>query len=472
VTELIEKAVLSPGRRARTHAPVLAEARALAVLAGPLIVTQLAQMAVMTTDVILLGRFSRAALAAAAVGNTVYFAAWLIGAGPAFAVAPMIAQILGLDPADRGAVRASVRMGLWAVWMAAAPMILVLWQAKAILVAAHQDPVLAENAGRFVAMVALGLPFTMGYLVLRSFTTALGKPGPGMWVMAATIGVNAVGGYTLIFGHFGAPRLGIVGSGLATAASSLFSFAAMTAVVLAHKGLRPYRVFAGFASPALDKLTEVYRLGLPIGMAMIFEAMLFNVMTLVMGSFGVVSLAAHQIALNVASITFMVPLGLGMAATVRVGLAAGAGDAHGVRRSGLTAMVMGVGFIILCGAAMALLGGPIAGLYVGGRAAQDLKVIAMAALFLKVAAAFQVFDALQVVANQSLRGLKDARAPMWIAAGSYWLAGAPTCLVLAYAFAMKGLGVWIGLAVGLAVAAAALTARFALLTRRPAGLSG
>lgn len=463
MTVLIEKSVLTRPRGAPS--PVLAEARALAVLAAPLIVTQLAQMAVMTTDVILLGRFSRTALAAAAIGNTVYFFAWLCGSGPAFAVSPMIAQTLGLRPGDRAGVRATVRMGLWSVLIIALPMLLVMWETRPILLAAHQDPVLADNAGKFVRMVSLGLPFTLGYLVLRSFTTAVSRPRPGMWVMGATIGFNALMGYALIFGHFGAPRLGIIGSGLATALSSFFSFAAMSAVVLIHKDLKPYRVFRRFTRSAFDKLGEVYRLGLPMGAAMMFEAMLFNVMTLVMGSFGTTSLAAHQIALNFASITFMVPLGIGMAATVRVGLAAGAGDAHAVRRSGFTAMVMGVGFITLCGGAMALLGAQIAGLYVGGRAPQDLAVIATAAVFLKVAAAFQVFDALQVVAAQSLRGLKDARAPMYIAGGSYWLAGAPVCLLLAFTFGMKGLGVWIGLAVGLAVAAAALSTRFALLTR-------
>jgi MATE family multidrug resistance protein len=183
----------------------------------------------------------------------------------------------------------------------------------------------------------------------------------------------------------------------------------------------------------------------------------------------VVSLAAHQIALNVASITFMVPLGLGMAATVRVGLAAGAGDEHGARRAGFTAMVLGVGFITVCAVAMVVLGRPIAALYVGGRAEQDMAVIAMTALFLKVAAAFQVFDALQVVAAQSLRGLKDAHAPMFIAGGSYWLVGAPACLLLAFAFRLEGFGVWIGLALGLAVAAAALFTRFAMLTKAEAG---
>ncbi|MGA2953309.1 MAG: MATE family efflux transporter, partial [Caulobacteraceae bacterium] len=199
---------------------------------------------------------------------------------------------------------------------------------------------------------------------------------------------------------------------------------------------------------------------------MMFEAMMFNVMTLVMGSFGVTPLAAHQIALNFASVTFMVPLGLGMASTVRVGLAAGAGDVVGARRAGITAMVIGVAFISLCGVAMALAGPQIASLYVGGRAAQDLAVIATAAVFLKVAAAFQVFDALQVVAAQSLRGLKDARAPMFIAGAAYWLVGAPSCFALAFGLGLRGLGIWIGLAIGLAAAAVLLTARFLILTRR------
>ena len=465
MTELIERQALSPARSPADGGPWLAEARAIAHLAGPLIVTQLAQMAVMTTDVILLGRFSRTALAAAAIGNTVFYCAWLIGGGPALAVAPMIAQLLGLDPDDKDGVRACARMGLWATLAISLPMMIVLWQGQWILLALHQDPILADNAGKFLRMLSLELPFALGFQVVRGFTTAVGRPRAGMWVMAATIAFNAVVGWTLIFGHFGAPRLGIVGSGLATALSGLFSFGALAFMVQSDAVLRSYRLFHQFGRPATDKLREVLRLGLPIGLTLIFEAMLFNVMTLVMGTFGVVSLAAHQIALNVASITFMVPLGLGMAGTVRVGLAAGAGNGHGARRAGFTAMVMGVGFIILCAGAMVAWGRPVASLYVGGRASEDVAVIAMAALFLKVAAAFQVFDALQVVAAQSLRGLKDAHAPMFIAGGSYWLVGAPMCLLFAFTFGLRGFGVWIGLALGLAAAAVALFTRFALLTR-------
>jgi len=441
------------------------EARALAALAGPLILTQLAQMAIFTTDVVLLGRFSKTALAAAAIGNTVYYFAWLVGSGPASAVAPMIAHSLGVRANEKAGVRAALRMGLWAVAIISPPMMAVMWFARPILLGLHQDPVLAAGAGQFVGMLSFGLPFTLGYLVLRNFVTALGRPNAALWVMAATIGWNALAGWALIFGHFGAPRLGIVGSGLATASSSIFSFLAMVTVIQASPALRAYRIFRRFHRHARFKLAEVFHLGLPIGMTMMLESMFFNAMTLIIGTFGMVQVAAHQVAISVASITFMVPLGVAMAATIRVGLAAGAGDRPGARRAGLTAMGMGVAFIAAGGIAMALLGDRIAGLFVGGRAKDDLATIALAALFLKVAAAFQVFDALQVVGALSLRGLKDAKAPMFIAAGSYWLVGAPVSVVLGFGLHMRGLGVWIGMAVGLAAAAIAMVARFQQLTK-------
>ena len=434
-------------------------------LAGPLAATQLAQMAVMTTDVILLGRYSKSALAAAAIGNTVYFFGWLIGGGPASAVSPMIAHSLGERPRARGGVRASLRMGLWAIVFTSAPMMLLLWSAGPLLEVLGQEPALAANAGRFVGMLSFGLPFTLGTMVLRNFANTLGKPRAGLIVMAATIAFNGLAGWTLIFGHFGAPRLGIVGSGLATSMSSIFSFFAMLAVIHATPELRVYRMFRRFHRPVGVKLAEVFRLGLPIGVTMIFEAMMFNVMTLVMGRFGADSLAAHQIALNVASITFMIPLGIGLAATVRVGMASGAGDRVAARQAGVVAFVAAAGFIVVCAAGMALFGPQIAGLYLGGRSASDLAVIVLASLFLKVGAAFQVFDALQVVGVMCLRGLKDARVPMILAGGAYWLVGTPTALLLAFPFHLAGLGVWIGLATGLAAAALLMCARFALLTR-------
>lgn len=443
----------------------IAEARALARLAFPLMVTQLAQMAIMTTDIVMLGRLSKTALAAATLGNAVFFFTWLFGFGPASAVSPMIAHVLGANPNERARVRHIVRMGLWSVALLSLPLIAILLFTKPILLALGQKPELAAGAGAFTAALCLGLPGSLGYQVLRNFATALNRPAAPLVVMAAAILFNGLADYALIFGHFGFPKMGLAGSGTASALSYSFTFLAMLAVIYRTPALRKYRILRRFWRVVWHELAEVFRLGMPIGLTTIFEAMLFNSATLIMGTFGTASLAAHQIAINVPSITFMVPLGIGMAATVRVGLAAGAGDGHGVRRAGYSAMLMAVLFMAMTGTVLWLVPGEIAALYLPATRA-NADVIRIAVVFLHVAAVFQIVDGLQVAASLSLRGLKDARAPMWIAGASYWLVGFPACLWLAFGLHMNGLGIWIGLAFGLLVAAAAMTARFRALARR------
>ena len=466
MSELIEKSETALRRLpSRASAPWMAEARALMVLAAPLVLTQLAQMAIGTTDLILLGRYSQKALAAVAIGNTVYWFAWLVGGGPASAVSPMIAHILGERAGNRGGVRASLRMGLWAVAIVSIVVTPIMWSARPILLWLHQQPDLAQGAGQFVSLVSIGLPFSLSTMVLSGFATALGHPRAGLWVSLATIVFNALAGWTLIFGHFGAPRLGIVGSGMATSASQVFGFVSMLAIIHINPDLRAYRMFRRFARPARVKLAEVFRLGLPIGVTTLFEAMLFNAMTLLMGTYGAAALAAHQIAMNCASITFMVPMGIGMASTVRVGLAAGGGDIRGARRAGLVALGVGGTFMAVSGVFMGLFGAPLAGLYLGNGARDDAAVTALCARFLLYAAAFQLFDGVQVVGARVLRGLKDARVPMILAGASYWLVGAPVCVFLAVGLNMKGDGIWAGFVVCLAVAAVAMCARFLSLTR-------
>ena len=466
MTEIAEVDVLGTGEciEATGTAALIVELRALMKLAGPLVVTQLAQMAIMTTDVVMLGRLGKEALAGAALGNTVFFFTWLIGLGPTVAISPMIAHILGASPNDRAGIRAVARMGLWSVLLLSLPLALLLLFAKDLLLICAQQPALAVAAGRFVLPLCLGLPFSLGYQVLRSYSTALGKPNAPLYVMAVTIAFNAIGDYGLIFGHFGLPRLELIGAGTASACSFTFSFLAMVVVVYAMPALRKYRIFRRFPRPHWSKFAELFRLGMPIGLTMIFEASLFNCATLLMGTFGTASVAAHQIALNVASITFMVPLGIAMAATVRVGLAAGAGDTMGVRRAGTSALVVSVAFMSLCAVTIALFRFQIAGLYFAHVAA-NADAIALTAVFLQVAAAFQVFDGTQVTAALSLRGLKDAHMPMWIAGGCYWLVGFPTCYGLGVRLGWHGLGVWIGLAFALFVAAISMCWRFNYLSR-------
>lgn len=443
--------------------PWMSEVRELMKLALPLIATQLAQMAILTTDVLMLGRLSKEALASAALGNTVFYFAWLFGMGPTAAISPMIAHILGARRGDRANVRAVVRMGFWVTVMLSVPLTTFLMFAEPILVFLQQQPSLAAGAAQFVRPLSIGLVFSLGFQVLRNYVTALERPNASLWVMLASVLFNALADYALIFGHFGFPKLGLTGSGIASACSYAFSFLAMLVVVFVSGDLAKYRIFRRFFRPDWKKFAELFRLGMPIGMTMMFEAALFNASMLLMGTFGTVSVAAHQVALNVPSITFMVPLGVALAATVRVGLFAGAGDIPGARRAGFTAIAAGAGFMSAMAALLALFPHQIAALYFSDNSA-NADVVRLSAHFLVIAAAFQIFDGIQVVASLSLRGLKDARVPMWIAGAAYWLIGFPLCLGLGVGLGWQGFGVWIGLAFALMAAAILLSWRFVSLT--------
>jgi MATE family multidrug resistance protein len=466
--DLTSSGPLIPGRR--YHA-FLAEARELLRLAVPLAATQLAQMIILATDTVMLGHFDKEALAAAALGNTVYFLVWLLGSGMPMAVSPVIAHVQGrhsasLKPRDQREVRIAVRMGLWSVAISSLPLLCVLVFTRPILLMLGQQPKLAADAAIFISGLAWGLPFALGFQVLRSFSTALSRAVPPLTVMGLAILWNACGDYGLIFGNFGLPRLGLFGAGIASASSNIFSFVMMLAISLGVPALKRYHILHRLWHPAWHCFAELFRLGLPIGMTMMFEVALFNAAALAMGIFGVATLAAHQIAITIPSLTFMVPLGIGLAATVRVGLAAGAGDPVAARRAGFTAIAIGAAF--MCMTALVLVVWPlqIATLWLP-ESRSNRDVLALAVTFLHVAAAFQLVDGIQVTASMSLRGLKDARGPMWIAGASYWLAGAPMCLWLGFGTSLKGFGIWLGLAFGLLVAAITLTTRFALLSKRP-----
>ena len=442
------------------------EIRELAKLSGPVILTQVAFMVIMTTDIVMLGHLGVRAIASAALGNLVFFFTWLFGYGPVCAIAPMVSHILGANPDDHDEVRAAVRMGLWSILIISPFQMAFLFATKPLLLLFGQNPHLASGAGIFTSALAFGLPFSLGYQALRNFATALNRPRAALWVMLVTILFNAVGDYALIFGHFGAPRLGILGAGIASASSYAFSFLTMLAVLNATPSLHRYRVFLNFFRPHWQHLREVFELGMPIGLTMMFEGTLFNASVLLMGAFGTASVAAHQISLNPPSNTFMVPLGIATAATVRVGRAAGARDGDGVRRAGYAAMLLAVAFMSVCALVLAVFPRAIAGLYIDAHVRENAAAIAFATVFLRVAAAFQIFDGLQVVAALSLRGLKDARMPMILAGASYWLVGFPACVVFGFVLGLKGFGVWLGLALGLLVAAASMCVRFYYLARR------
>ncbi|NWH08854.1 MAG: MATE family efflux transporter [Alphaproteobacteria bacterium] len=446
--------------------PWMEDVRALLRLGLPLAFTQIAQMAIMTTDVLVVGQLGSDALAAAALGVTLYYFCWVLGFGPMAAVAPVVAQALGASPGDRATPRVAIRMGLWASVIVSLPLALPLIFGEAILVALNQPADLASMAAPYMHALLPGLVFSLSFGALRVFASAVHAPRAALVILIMTIAVNLFCNIAFVFGRFGAPELGIIGSGVATTLANIFSFAALLIWTVWSKKTAKFRILKGFLTPDWRRFAELFRIGLPIGATMLFEGTLFQAGVLIVGQFGGQMLAAHQVAVNVASFTFMVPLGLAMAGTVRVGLAAGARDEAGMRRAGLTVMAVAAAVSFISATAMVLWPRAIAALYLDESDPANAPVIETAAGFLLLAAAFQLFDAVQVAGAMALRGLKDTQVPMILAGLSYWAIGMPVALWLTFEAGLGATGVWWGFVAGLAAAAVAMAWRFYRLTHQ------
>lgn len=430
------------------------------VLAWPMILTNLGQTAMNATDVMMMGRLSPQALAAGTLGSNLYVAPMIFGLGLVLAVSPMIAFELGRRRHSVRDVRRTVRQGLWAACVVAVPIWIVLWQTEAILTAMGQDPALAADAGTYVrAMQWAILPF-YGFVVLRSFVSALERPGWALVIVFAAVAFNAFCNYCIMFGNLGFPRLGIFGAGITTALSSTLMFLGMVAVIYLDRRFRRYHLLGRFWRPDWTRFREVFRLGLPIAGIYAFEVTIFNAAALLMGLIDSVSLAAHAIAIQIAAIAFMIPMGIGQAATVRVGKAFGSGDAGGVSRAGWTAFVMGVSFMAMTAVLMVVAPKALIFAFIDTDAPQNLPVVELAVTFLALAALFQIVDGAQAVGAGMLRGLQDTTVPMVYAALGYWGVGLPLGVLLAFPLGYQGVGIWIGLSVGLAVVAVLLMMRW------------
>jgi MATE family multidrug resistance protein len=440
--------------------PWRVEAGATLALALPLILTNLAQHGLNTVDVILLGWLNAEALAAGALAHSLYFAVMIFGIGLVTATAPMMAQELGRKRHSVRDIRRTARQGFWLAAAYTVPLWAVLWQGEAILLAFGQEPALAAAAGAYVRVLQWGLLPFLVYLVLRTFSAALGRPGLALVVCAAALPVNAVLAWALIFGRLGLPAMGLVGAGLATTIVSFLMALGLGILIQADRRLRRYHVFGRFWRADAPRFRRLLALGLPIGATLAFEVTIFNAAALVMGTIGTPELAAHTIALQLAALSFMVPMGLSQAATIRVGQAVGRGDPAGVSLAGWTAFVMGTGFMTAMALVMLAIPRTLVGAFIDLGDPANAVVLGHALTFLAFAALFQVADGAQAVGAGMLRGLGDTRVPMWFAAVGYWGIGAPLGVVLAYATPLRGSGVWIGLAAGLAIVALLMLARW------------
>jgi multidrug resistance protein, MATE family len=453
----------SADRRSRGTADsgIRAEVRATLALAAPLAAANLAQMAMGVTNTLMVGRLGAMPLAAAGLGGMFYFTVGVMLQGILFAVAPLAAHALGAG--DRGAAGRIASAGWVLSVMFALPFVATLTSLDRLLQALGYDAALAAEIGRYLRALAWGAPAFLGFGVLRSLLAAMSRTRPVMAVLLVCVASNALLNWSLIFGHLGAPALGVAGSGYASSINQwlmLAGLALCTRMVPRLAGLRVLR--RAFAASGTE-IGNILRLGLPIGVSRGMEVGVFLAAGILMGLLGAAALGAHQLILNCASVSFMVPLGLGQAATVRVAYQLGAGRVFAARRAGFVALALGVGF--MAAAAVVLWAFPltIIGAYINVADPANHQTVQIARRLIVIAALFQVFDGMQVIAVGALRGYRDTVVPMLLAAFGYWGAGFAGGWLLAFPLGYGAIGLWWGLAFGLAVVAVLLTLRLHLI---------
>lgn len=433
-------------------------------LSWPMALTQLGQIAMMTSDLALLGRLGEHVVAAVALAHTLLFAAFVIGMGVVSAVAPLAAQAFGARQPRM--VRRSLRVGFWAATLLGLPLSFGQIYGEDMLVALGQSPEAAHLASDYLYGLAWCLVPAWWFIAIRGFMGAVNRPEPALWITVAAIPANLLLAYALIYGAFGLPRLELFGAGLATTFVNIGMCAAAVWIAYASRPFKKYQILGRCWRCDWALLGRLFWVGMPISGSFLLEYGLFAAAALLMGWLGTVELAAHQIALQIASIMFMVPFGISMAATVRVGHAAGRVDSAGTRRAGVAALILAAAFM----AAMTVLVGvgseQIPALFLGEAASDAGATARLAATLLLLGASFFIADGVQTVAAGALRGLNDTRVPLLFAAICFWAIGFAACYILGFMLGWGAIGIWIGLSLAVMLYAALLVWRFHLLTKR------
>jgi MATE family multidrug resistance protein len=438
--------------------------RASLALGVPLVGGQLGLMLMNTTDTVMLGWYGVEELAGGVLATQSYFLVMIFGAGIAQALMPMIGQAEGSG--DQRAVRRMVRMGLWLAILYALITMPLFFFGEEILLALGQEPTVAALAGQYLVISVWALFPTLLANALRAFLTAIEHAQIILWSTIAAALANIVINYMLIFGNWGAPELGIRGAAYATLLVNIVMFGAMAIYIAVHRRTRTYEVFARFWRPDWPAFVDMIRLGLPIGVGIVAEVGMFIFASIMIGWLGVVALAAHGIVMQIAAIAFMVPLGMSQAATVRVSNAMGRKDPANLVRAAHSVMIVAVCFAMLSASLFFTIPEFLVGLFLDETQDDVAAVAAYAVPLLFVAAVFQLVDSAQIIAVGQLRGLKDTKVPMLFAIFAYWGVGMSVAYILGIWLDLGGVGVWSGLASGLAVACILAVWRFAAIRPR------
>lgn len=441
------------------------ELGALLRLGWPLCAAQLLQVSMGFVDTVMVGRLGALELAAIGLGSAFWVLIFLGCVGSLMAISPIVAQHFG---AGRPAmICRTFQQGIWLSLLIGVGSSVLLLCTPALMPLLRVDSEVIPLVKEYVAVVVWGMPGLCLYLVPRFLSEGIAHVRPVLIVQLILLPLNVLGNAIFIYGLFGFPAMGVSGAALSSAIGMWLGAVLIFVYVRRTSRYRSFQLFVRWSRPDLAEIATIFRLSFPIAIAMVLETSLFLVVILLMGSLGKVALAAHQVAINYAALMFMVPVGLSMALTVRVGQALGAGDRDEARFRGWLGIVVGAGFMLLSAGFIVVFTESIAGLYT-----DDSLVLELAVSLLLVAAVFQVFDGIQVSAAGALRGYHDTRIPMVIGLFSYWLVGLPISWYLGLYLEVGPVGLWIGLVTGLVAAAFLLSHRYHRISLRAATISG
>lgn len=449
----------------REQHPWRHELRATISLAWPLILSNLTMALIGATDVLMLGWLGARELAAATLGFNLAMTAAIFCMGLITASAPMMATEIGRMQHSVRDVRRTFRQAMWAAVAVLLPFWILLWNTEYLLVLFGQQPDLAAIAGTYISAYMWSiLPFLF-FIILRNFISALEQPVWALIISVIAVLSNALFNYALIFGKFGAPEMGVVGAGIGSVMTNVLMFVGMALVVTGHKRFRRYHLFGRFWRSDWQRFRAMWKLGLPIAVTMGLEGSVFGFAALLMGLISTASVAAHAIALQLAALTFMVPMGLGQAATVRVGIQYGRKDHAAIKRAGWVSFILGTSFMAAMALVFVLAPDFLISMFIDASAPGNAEVAALAVSFLAIAAIFQIVDGAQVVGAGMLRGLHDTTMPMLFALMGYWFIGIGLGASLAFLQGWEGIGIWTGLAGGLGVVSVLMLARWMMRSK-------
>ncbi len=435
------------------------ELRQIAIIALPIIAAQLLQMGMGVIDTVMAGRISPLALASVALGASLWSLVVLGGVGLMVALTPILSQHLGANQPAK--IREELRQGVWLALILGIILMVFLALLAQLMPLLGIKPALIPAVEQYLWWVSWSLPFSCLYLVPRTFNESMGFTMPMLWIQLLLLPLNALGNYLFMFGQGGFPAMGAAGAALATGIAQTIGCILLYAYTLRARRYQPYDLARRMTWPDWAHIGQIVRLGLPISIGVTMEVGMFTTIALLMGRLSVEAAAGHQIALNIASATFMVPLGTSLALTVRVGHAIGGQNYRLAQQRGRLGIMLCAGFMALSGLMLWLYGAVLAALYTDNAA-----VAAVATHLLVFAAIFQFWDGLQVGAIGVLRGYKDTKIPMYMSVFCYWVIGVGTSVYLSVYGDHGAEGLWIGLVAGLLVAALVLNARVQWLSER------